>query len=302
MKKRKLIELIVRDDQMTEQLNGVGAISLVEFPAIEENFIAFSHNKNYSMAKMEIEKKMLTGPALIPDKKIFRYNEETNEEYDVYFSAETIEKCMVDFMRCNRNHETTFEHTSPIKDVFIVETWIVSTDNDRARDLGYDVPNGTWMVSMKVDNDEVWNKVKDGTVRGFSIEGMFTEMLIDMAKVEKDPDTVYLMWDINNTENPCPACLKLHGFIMKEEEWKGLGPREASSNGRFSTFCEDACQCQLIRATKGYYDAKRAVKMIAYLKEVREIDLMSDKMPTDEQFCYVAEQLDWILKNEESKG
>lgn len=296
MKKKKLIELLIDEDKLKN--SGVDAISLVEFPAIEEDFIAFNRENNYTFARLDEEKRMITGPAMVPNKQIYRYDKKTNEEYYVFFTPETVEKCAHHYVRDQKAHNTTFEHKSNVDSVYLVESWIIRQKNDAAYEMGYDVPKGTWMVTMKVDNDEVWNNIKNGKVRGYSIEGYFTDMLVEYAKIEKDPDTVYLMWDMNNTENPCPACQKLHGFIMKEEEWKGLGPREASNTGRYSTFCEEDCRCELVRAEKGFYDPRKAAKMVAYLREVREINLMSDKKISEQQFTFMAEKLAWIMEQE----
>ena len=170
-KKRKCKELLVSDE-------GIDAIALVEFPAIEIDFQYFATEKmNVTFAKADMEKHILTGPAMVPDKLIYRYDPLTNEEYDVWFSKETVKQISEKYLLEGKQSSTNIEHEVPINDVTIVESWIVEDPSkDKAAVLGYDVPVGTWMVSMKVNNDEVWNNlVKEGEVKGFSIEGSFVE-------------------------------------------------------------------------------------------------------------------------------
>lgn len=184
MPKKKLIELLIDEDA---DAFGVEAISLVKYPAIESNFIYFSKQGKtektlYAMASVDEEKRTLIGPALIPDKHIPRYDEFSDEEYDVYFSKQTVQKASELFLKTHRTSEHTFEHESPVEDVHVVESWIVSNpDLDKARHFGLEVPEGTWMVRVQVENDEMWKFVKEQKVSGFSIEGYFLDKLETMA-------------------------------------------------------------------------------------------------------------------------
>ncbi len=179
---RKLIELLIGDEQ-----DGlpVEAISLVKYPAIEENFLFFSKGKKtkaLSLAQIDEDKRTLIGAALIPDKHIPRYDELTEEEYDVYFSKDTVKLASELYMKHSRTNEHTLEHTTPIDDVHVVESWIVSDpEMDKSKHFGMTMPEGTWMVRARVDNDEMWNQVKDGSIRGFSIEGYFLDAVESMA-------------------------------------------------------------------------------------------------------------------------
>ena len=174
---RKL-ELLI--DEESEQF-GVEAISLVYSPAIEESFIFLNKGDRFTFAKVDKEKRLLIGPALIPNKTIPRYDQEIGEEYEVYFSEETVSQAAELFLREKRTDAYTLEHKAGVNGLSIFESWIVQdAKKDKASLYGFEVPVGTWMVSVKVHNDEVWNQVKEGEYRGFSIEGWFVDRLVHM--------------------------------------------------------------------------------------------------------------------------
>lgn len=185
---RKLIELLI--DESADAF-GVEAISLVKYPAIESNFVYFSKQGKtektlYSMASVDEEKRTLIGAALIPDKHIPRYDEFSDEEYDVYFSKTTVQKASELFLKTHRTNEWTEEHDSKVDGVSVVESWIVSNPEvDKARHFGLDVPEGTWMVRVQVENEEMWQFVKEQKVAGFSIEGYFLDKLEQMSERPK---------------------------------------------------------------------------------------------------------------------
>jgi hypothetical protein len=183
----KIIRLEIDPDNFT----GVDAISLVEFPAIEENFQVFSKPKAKNVflaAKIIEEKRLVIGPAMIPDKMIFRINQETGEEYYVYFDKATVRQSAYEYLKANRQHMATVEHEVSVKGVTLVESWIVEGKQDKSFHLGYEVPVGTWMVAMRVENDEVWALAKKGSVKGFSIEGWFTESMSAAAELKMASD------------------------------------------------------------------------------------------------------------------
>ena len=181
--KRKLIELII--DEAAEMF-GVDAISVVKFPALEENFVFFN-NDFLSLAKVDEEKKQLIGAILIPDKKIPRLDKETNEEYDVFFTKETIRQAQKLFMSSLNNNNHTLEHNEPLKGLTVVESWIKENKKyDKSNMYGFNLPLGTWFVQVSAENNpEIWEAIKNKEVRGFSIEGYFTDKLIESSK-EKD--------------------------------------------------------------------------------------------------------------------
>ena len=144
------------------------AVSLVEDPAIESNFIALSKQK--SSIKLENEKRLLIGAALVPNKPIYR-NVNGNEFY-ISFDETTIEKLAQDFLANDYQHNITVDHQEEANDIVIVESWIKTSENDKSVSYGLNEPIGTWFIGMKVNNDEIWQRVKDGFYKGFSIEAV----------------------------------------------------------------------------------------------------------------------------------
>jgi hypothetical protein len=171
----KLYELLI--DENDQILSGVNAISIVETPAIQSDFIALGDQKPVLLAEVNKDKQILMGAALIPDKPIYRRDGE--EEYYVYFSKETIAKTAEAFFRNNNQNNATLEHAEVLNNMTVFESWIVEDPEfDKSKKYGLEVPEGTWMVSMKVDDKDVWdNYVKDNKVFGFSIEGKFANVL-----------------------------------------------------------------------------------------------------------------------------
>ena len=144
------------------------AVSLVEDPAIESNFIALSKQK--SSIKLENEKRLLIGAALVPNKPIYR-NVNGNEFY-ISFDETTIEKLAQDFLANDYQHNITVDHQEEANDIVIVESWIKTSENDKSVSYGLNEPIGTWFIGMKVNNDEIWQRIKDGFYKGFSIEAV----------------------------------------------------------------------------------------------------------------------------------
>ena len=179
MKKKRIVELLTNE---TEEIHGIQAISLVANPAIERNWVALSKDNFLSLAKIDEEKRTLIGVALMPEKEIPRYSEDDGE-YLVFFSKETIEKAQELFMNSLKNNKATVEHEKDVDGVSVIETWIKEDENDKSNLYGFnDVPIGSWLVKMKVYNDEVWQQVKQGDLKGFSIEGYFVDKAIEMQK------------------------------------------------------------------------------------------------------------------------
>ena len=171
----KLYELLIDENDLL--LSGVHALSIVENPAIQSDFIALGDQKPVLLAEVNKDKQILMGAALIPDKPIYR--KDGDEEYYVYFSKETIAKTAEAFFRNNNQNNATLEHAEVLDNMTVFESWIVEDPEfDKSKKYGLDVPEGTWMVSMKVDDKDVWdNYVKDNKVFGFSIEGKFANVL-----------------------------------------------------------------------------------------------------------------------------
>ena len=178
----KIVELILDEQQMA---SGIDAISIVESPAIESNFIALKSNK-VEFKTADNEKRILLGPALIPNKPIYRNQD--GEEFYVYFSKQTIEKASQLYLKKGNQGNATLEHDLKIKGVTLVESWIkVDMEKDKSAVYGMTDPVGTWMVALKVDSEEVWDDyVKSGKVKGFSIEGYFADKSTMMSRVTKE--------------------------------------------------------------------------------------------------------------------
>ena len=192
-KTTSIVELVISDDS---QELAIDAISLVTSPAIEQDFVYFGKEKNnLTFAKVDEEKRMLVSPALIPNKQIFRHNPNTDSDYYVYFSPDTVRKASELYLKHNNHHKATYQHQDRVSGVLTVESWIKEGDQDKSKLYGYDLPNGTWFVKMKIENDELWNKIKEGELKGLSIEGYFTNKFEEMNK--KQPTTEQILSAFN---------------------------------------------------------------------------------------------------------
>jgi len=184
----KITELVISDDN--EELS-IDAISLVTSPAIEVDFVFFGKDKhNLTFSKIDEEKRMLISPALIPNKQIFRYNPNTDSEYYVYFSKDTVRKASELYLKYNNHHKATYQHQDRVAGVLTVESWIKEGDQDKSKMYGYDLPNGTWFVKMKIENKDLWEKIKAGELKGLSIEGYFVDKMEKMSKTVTDEEIV----------------------------------------------------------------------------------------------------------------
>jgi len=221
----RIIELVIDEEN---EFSGIDAISVVENPAIEEDFIALK-KQPVQLAEVSEEKRILMGAALVPDKKILRKDEE-GDDYYIYFSQDTVRKASELFLSKGNQNNSTLEHNIPLEGMSVVESWLVEDEKkDKSRKYGFEVPVGTWMVSMKVYNDEVWKKVKDGEIKGFSIEGYFAD------KAERPKESL--------PENLCQECLEelnaeyellevLETFNEVELESYGGYPKSAINNAK----------------------------------------------------------------------
>ena len=155
------------------------AISMVESPAIESDFVALSKEEEKRVFLESEERHMVYGAALIPDKDIYRNNGE--QEFYISFTKESIEKMSQDFMKNYRQNEVTLDHEEMANDITITESWLVEDPyKDKANALGINVPKGSWMIGMKVNQIDVWERVKSGELKGFSVESMIS--LEDFSK------------------------------------------------------------------------------------------------------------------------
>jgi hypothetical protein len=141
-----------------------------------------------SFSVFSIEERMIVGPAMVPQKMIIRRNEITGEIYYVYFTAETIKKLQQKFMQEKLLDKTNVEHGRKfLNGVSIVESWIVEDpEKDKQQVFGMNYPKGSWMVSMKIEDDATWQKIKEGKLNGYSVQGYFLEK----AKFNKNNNNI----------------------------------------------------------------------------------------------------------------
>ena len=190
----KIVELKLEDGITGE---GITAISLVKHPAIEKNWIAFSKggetvakpNKAYAFKTIDEDQRVIAGPAMIPDKLIYRKDPD-GEEYFVFFNGDTIRELSERFLLQGKQNNMTLEHESTLNDLSVVESWIVEdSEKDKSAMYGFDLPPGSWFVKVKVLNDDVWSLVKDDSVSGFSVEGVFTSAIIKNNQTQMSKTT-----------------------------------------------------------------------------------------------------------------
>lgn len=189
-------------------------ISMVSEPAIEVDYVALSKDEEVQVKLSSDERHICYGPALIPNKDIYRNNGE--QEFYINFSEESIAKMSQDFMRDYRQHEVNLQHQDNADEVFVCESWIVEDPyKDKANSLGLTVPRGTWMVAMKVNNIEVWDKVKSGELKGFSCESLIR--LEEFSKNENNMniETNEMFW--TTLKNTIKEIFTSSSMIEKEE-------------------------------------------------------------------------------------
>jgi hypothetical protein len=199
LKTTRIVELVIED---TNEELAIDAISLVTAPAIEQDFVYFGKEKNnLTFAKVDEEKRMLVSPALIPDKQIFRHDPQTSSDYYVYFSKATVARAAELYLKHNNHHKATYEHQERVSGVLTVESWIIEDPKmDKSKLYGFDLPKGTWMVKMKITNDDLWKKIKDGELKGLSIEGYFTDKFEAMQN--RKPTDAEILTALNEILNP----------------------------------------------------------------------------------------------------
>jgi len=181
----KLYELVIEDMETDE----VFAISLVESPAIESDFVYFN-KEEVRFAKVDDEKRMLIGPILIPDKKILRIDGEGNP-YHVFFTKETVKRLAENYLMKKYTDSATLEHGDrKIKGVHLVQSWVKDGKLDKSNNYGMNLPEGSWVGMFKITDDKLWNDyVKTGKVQGFSIEGLFGHQLVKASQeIDLDKD------------------------------------------------------------------------------------------------------------------
>lgn len=170
-KKLPIYTLVIKEDS---EDSGVDFVALVDQPAIERNWFAFKDEKPFTFQADE-ERKIITGALMIADLPIYRRDNELGEYY-VVFDKSQIETMVQKFMRKGFQNNVNEMHdpNKKVEGVSMFESFIVDSQRGISAPKGFEgVPEGSWFGSYKVDNEEVWNKVKMGEFMGFSVEGMF---------------------------------------------------------------------------------------------------------------------------------
>ena len=197
----------------------VYAISLVEEPAIEIDYVAFDKDKETKpnlkfIEDKQNEKYMILGPALIPDKNIYRNYD--GDEFYVSFSAECIEKLSYKFMKtCYGDGCFTKDHESFAQGCSLAESWIKTSENDKSVEYGFDCPIGTWFIAAKIDSIELWDSIKKGERKGFSIESWVDLEEIFENKDKKENDMSKQKTNLETMEVNDGFWEKLKGIIAE---------------------------------------------------------------------------------------
>ena len=193
MKDLQVIELTIKD----ELKEGVFAISFVDKPAIEESFIMLNALE-VQLKVIDEAKREVIGLALVPNKKILRRKDDT--EFYIEFSEQTIEKVQELYLKNLRANNVTIDHEKPVDGVSLIESWIVEdTKNDKSNIYGLNAVKGSWVVKMKIYNDDVYEGVKLGKFNGFSIEGLFDGLdQLKMSEEDNREELIDLIKDLIN--------------------------------------------------------------------------------------------------------
>lgn len=177
------------------------ACSLVTSPAMEESFVVFAEDKPLIEKFADEKKHMITGVVAIPNKPIFRRNAD-GEEYDIVFSAEAIEQMAKNYLKEYRQHEVTLQHEENADGVYLVEQWIKTDmvyDKSISVGLSRELPVGSWIQTYYVDSNDVWKRIEDGELQGFSLECMLGLEEFEKQIIEDNNDNMIetneMFWD-----------------------------------------------------------------------------------------------------------
>lgn len=176
---RKLYELKINPSIGMD----VNVISIVDSPAVESSFLAFStQEKKETFAVVNEERFELLGVAMIPDKIIPRFDDATKQEYDVFFSKDTIRTIAQNYFYSGYQHSINLQHSDTFVNAHVWQSFIVDSSIGMNSPKGIDAPDGTWIVGVQLDKSDtssqkLWEFIKKGTFTGFSVEGYFINQL-----------------------------------------------------------------------------------------------------------------------------
>jgi len=196
--KLPVYEIIIGEDDDT----GIQLISLVDEPAIAMKGMIFNQEQSIMAFKEIGDKQIIVGPALIPNMKIYREDEKFGQYY-VVFTEATIEKMVEKFNKYGSNRKINIDHSNQMVDAFIMEDWIVEDEvYDKSRKYGFELPKGTYMIKVKIEDTDFWNKeVKGNEKFGFSVEGLLGQQLVSLVKEYSIDDLNFIdllkIFDVN---------------------------------------------------------------------------------------------------------
>lgn len=187
-----LYEVLFDDDESV-----FNNVAFVTEPAIEVNFIRLSKEADTDIKlSVDEEKRIVTGPALIPDMPIYR--NDGGKRYYITWSRDTIKQVAINFFRNSRQNAGNLEHQIPVNGITFFESYILDKERGISPKEFAELPDGTWMLSAKVVNDDAWRMVLDGTLQGFSIDMSNVGYI---GKEEKEIDTLEEFLDyLNNNK------------------------------------------------------------------------------------------------------
>ena len=278
MKKIKVIEYGVDD----EGLLGVFAISVVEQPAIGVDFVALS--EQHSVKFKEDFRGLLYGALLIPDQLIYRRDDKTDEEYYVKYSKETIRAIAYNYLKQNKTNNATVEHAKVVDGVSLVETWIIEGENDKSKNFGFSLPEGTWFGCMKVENEEVKQQIQNKEVLGFSIEGNFIaekEMYLSEQKDTLIEELEQLLTLATQEEIEARYDDYMNAVNMTYSELKAWSETECSTLASLDRSPIER-NLELLQTNKdawtesNYEDAGKTIAFINRMRENRAGDILED--------------------------
>jgi len=286
----RIVELVIDEDQEI----GIEAISVVENPAIEEDFIALK-SQEFQLAEVDKEKRILLGALLVPNKPIYRKS--GDDEYYIYFSRETVLKASQMFLQQGKQNNSTLEHQHKIQGLSLVESWIVEDPKmDKTKLYGMELPKGTWVGAVKVNNEQIWQEfVKTGKVKGFSIEGYFADKMErpkesikdELAKIEEE-EAEYLLEELANIVESREV--KLVSYSDYPDAVKNNAQKGIDLNKKVNNKC--ATEVGKIRAqqlAKGKSISEETIKrMYSFLSRAEEY-----YDPNDQQACGTISYLLW---------
>lgn len=155
--------------EFDDELSVFNSVSFVTEPAIMEGFIQLSkQDEPRVQLKVNKENRIVSGPALIPGEPIYR--NQGGRQFYITWSAETIKQVAINFFKHNRQNEGNVEHQFPINGITYWESYLIDKQRGICPKEFETLPDGTWMLSAKVNDEQTWNLITEGALTGFSID------------------------------------------------------------------------------------------------------------------------------------